>query len=116
MEPDAMVALLDDHFAPWTPDDLARFPAGWQVEILDGTLVVDHRPDTAAALTAADLDLFPESNRFEVIDGRLYGRCSGPTSAWSGAPTSAGPPRSSPPPRPSWWSRWPRPAPGARTG
>ena len=67
-----MVALLDDHFAPWTVDELDHFPEGWQVEILDGTLVVDHNPETRAPWTADDLDRFPESNRFEVIDGRLY--------------------------------------------
>ena len=67
-----MASLLDDHFAPWTADDLDRFPEGWQVEIMEGTLVVDHNPETRGPWTSADLDLFPESNRFEVIDGRLY--------------------------------------------
>ncbi|WP_379229095.1 hypothetical protein [Nocardioides ginsengisoli] len=48
-----MAHAATDCHPPWTTDDLARFPAGWQVEILDGTLVVDHNPETHGPWTNA---------------------------------------------------------------
>jgi len=74
MDGDPMLALLLDHPEPWTPEDLDRFPEGegWRVEIVDGTLIVDHDPRTLRAWTPEDLARFPESTRFEVLDGLLF--------------------------------------------
>ncbi|WP_418064187.1 Uma2 family endonuclease [Pimelobacter simplex] len=71
MDGDPMLALLVDHPDPWTLADLDALPEDWDVEIIDGTLVVRAHPRTFAPWTQADLDGLPESNRFEVIDGNL---------------------------------------------
>ena len=67
-----MVALIENHPDPWTVEDLAQFSEAWDVEVIDGTLIVHGNPQTFAPWTQADLDLLPESNTFEIIDGTLF--------------------------------------------
>lgn len=69
-----MLSLLLDHPASWTSDDLDRFDRqdGWRVEIIDGTLIVHGNPRTFEPWTPDDLERFPESPLFEVLDGVLF--------------------------------------------
>ena len=62
MDVATMVDLLDDHPEPWQSADLGRFSAEWDVEIIDGTLIVHCNPRTFAPWTQNDLDQLPESN------------------------------------------------------